>query len=201
VQQNYLTPQTPQSQVAVTYVLAQTAGDTNILAIGWNDTTAAIQSVVDSAGNAYQAAVATFRGSGLSQAIWFAPNIVAAAAGVNQVTVTFDQAAVFVDLRITEYARLKSTNPFDAGTSSSGSGINAKTGFVPVSAASELLFAAGMTSATFTGPGGGYASEVITNPDGDLVEDAIAATPGSYRATAPLNDGTWLLQLAAFQAQ
>jgi chitodextrinase len=201
VQQNYATPQTPELQVAVTYLQAQTAGDTNILAIGWNDTTASIQSVVDSAGNSYQAAVSTFRGSGLSQAIWFAPNIVAAAAGVNQVTVTFDQPAVFVDLRITEYARLRATNPFDAGTSSSGSGVSATTGFVQVSAASELLFAAGMTSTTFTGPGSGYASEVITNPDGDLVEDAIAPAPGSDRATAPLNDGAWLLQLAVFQAQ
>jgi hypothetical protein len=58
-----------------------------------------------------------------------------------------------------------------------------------------------MTGATFTGPGFRYASEVITSPDGDLVEDAIATDPGSHRATAPLNDGTWLLQLAAFQAR
>jgi chitodextrinase len=201
VQQNYATPQTPQSQVAVTYVQAQAAGDTNLLAIGWNDTTASITSVVDSAGNAYQAAVSTFRGNGLSQAIWYAPNIAAAAAGSNVVTVTFDQPAVYVDLRITEYSRLHATNPFDAGASSTGTGDDAKTGFVQAPAASELLFAAGMTSATFTGPGRHYTSEVITIPDGDIVEDAIAPTSGSYRATAPLNSGTWLLQLAAFRAQ
>lgn len=201
VQQSYSTPQTPQSQVSATYARAQAAGDTNILAIGWNDTAASIQSVVDSAGNAYQPAVSTFRGNGLSQAIWFAPNIVAAAAGANQVTVTFDQAATFVDLRITEYARLSSTSPFDAGASASGSGTEAKTGSIQTSAASELLFAAGMTSTTFTGPGAGYASEVITSPDGDVVEDAIAPAPGSYGASAPLNDGTWLLQLAAFRAR
>jgi chitodextrinase len=201
VQQNYATPQTPQSQVAVTYVQAQTAGDTNLLAIGWNDTTASITSVVDSKGNAYQAAVSTFRGNGLSQAIWYAPNIAAAAAGSNVVTVTFNQAAVYVDLRITEYSRLRTTSPFDASASSSGTGDDAKTGFVNAPAASELLFAAGMTSATFTGPGRHYTSEVITVPDGDIVEDRIAPASGSYCATAPLNNGTWLLQLAAFRAQ
>ena len=38
VQQGYATPQSPQSMVAATYADAQTAGDTNIVAIGWNDT-------------------------------------------------------------------------------------------------------------------------------------------------------------------
>ena len=77
VQQNYATPQTPQTTVSATYVSDQTAGDTNILAIGWNDTTSNLVSVSDSAGNAYQQAVATFRGNGMSQAIYVAPNIAA----------------------------------------------------------------------------------------------------------------------------
>ena len=63
---------------------------------------------------------------------------------------------------------------------------------------SELLFAAGMTSGTFTSAGTGFTSRVITSPDGDIVEDAVAATPGSHASTATLGGGTWLLQLAAF---
>ena len=42
---------------------------------------ASITSVIDSAGNVYQPAIATFRGNGLSQAIYYASNIAAAAAG------------------------------------------------------------------------------------------------------------------------
>ena len=57
-------PQTNQSSVAVTYTGAQTAGNTNILAIGWNNATSNITSVTDSAGNTYQLAVPTARGSG-----------------------------------------------------------------------------------------------------------------------------------------
>src|SRR5215831_18787083 len=59
VQVNAATPQTAQSQVAVTYSQAQAVGDTNILAIGWRNATSKITSVTDSAGNLYQVAVAT----------------------------------------------------------------------------------------------------------------------------------------------
>ena len=65
-------PQTNQSSVAVTYTGAQTAGNTNILAIGWNNATSNITSVTDSAGNTYQLAVPTARGNGVSQAIYYA---------------------------------------------------------------------------------------------------------------------------------
>jgi chitodextrinase len=201
VQQNYATPQSPQSVVSATYAGAQTTGNTNILAIGWNDMTASIVSVVDSAGNVYQPALATYRGSGMSQAVYFASNIEAMPAGTNAVTVSFNQAAVFVDLRVTEYARIRHASPSDGGTSANGSGSNASTAPVSVPAASELLFAAGMTGAVFTAPGPGFANRVITVPDGDIVEDAIAPSPGNYSATAPLNSGTWLLQLAAFRAE
>ena len=73
------------------------AGDTNILAIGWNNATSNITSVVDSAGNVYQLAVPMARGTGISQAIYYASNIKAAAAGTNTVTVTFNTSTPFVD--------------------------------------------------------------------------------------------------------
>jgi chitodextrinase len=198
MQQNYATPQTPQSSVAVIYTDAQTAGDTNILAIGWNDTTAAITSVTDSAGNLYQQAVGTFRGNGMSQAIYYAANIAAVAPGSNQVTVTFDQNAVYVDLRILEYSALRPTNPFQAGVSATGNSSSASTGSLSTTAPSELLFAAGMTGVLFTAPGPGFTSRVITTPDGDIVEDTVAASAGSYSAAASLSGGTWILQMAAF---
>ena len=119
---NAAAPQTNQSSVPVTYTGAQTAGDTNILAIGWNNTTSTITSVTDSAGNTYQLAVPTARGTGISQAIYYAPNIKAAPAGTNTVTVTFNTATPYVDIRATEYSGLDTTNPFDVGTSASGTG-------------------------------------------------------------------------------
>ena len=92
VQANAATPQTNQTQVSVAYTSAQVAGDTNILVIGWNNATSNITSVTDTAGNIYQLAVPTVRGSGISQAIYYAKNIKSAAAGTNTVTVTFNTA-------------------------------------------------------------------------------------------------------------
>ena len=197
VQQNFATPQTPQSQVSVAYSSAQIAGNANLLAIGWNDTLASINTVGDSAGNVYHPAIPTFRGNGMSQAIYYATNILA---GTNTVTVTFSQAAVFVDLRVTEYSGLSPTSVFDVGTSATGISTGADSGLLTVNATNELLFGAGMTADTFTGAGTGFTLRVITSPDSDIVEDQIAATTGTYNATASLNGSTaWLMQLAAFR--
>ena len=78
-------PQTNQITVTVTYTKAQAAGDTNVLAIGWGDVTSNIAKVSDSSGNTYAVAAPTVHGSVQSQAIYYAPNIKAAAAGANTV--------------------------------------------------------------------------------------------------------------------
>ena len=45
------------------YTNTQTAGNANILAIGWNDVTANLTSVTDSAGNTYHQGVAKLTGN------------------------------------------------------------------------------------------------------------------------------------------
>src|SRR4051812_10577065 len=129
VQQIYAVPPSPVSQVSLTFPLAQTAGNANILAIGWNDTNASILGVTDLAGNTYQAAVSTYRGEGLSQAIYFCPDI---RAGTNRLAVRFDRPAAYIDLRVVEYSGLAKTNMFDAGASASGTGTDASSGAVNI---------------------------------------------------------------------
>ncbi|PYK62002.1 MAG: hypothetical protein DME21_07435, partial [Verrucomicrobia bacterium] len=175
----------------------QTAGNANILAIGWNDALAGISAVGDSAGNVYHVAVPTFRGNGMSQVIYYAADI---KGGSNVVTVTFDQPAVYIDLRLAEYSGLMRTNAFDAGASASAIGANADSGSVTTSATNELLFGAGMTATTFTAPGSGFTQRVITAPDADIIEDQAAARVETYSATAALSSGAWLMQVAAFKA-
>src|SRR5262249_4809848 len=64
------TPQSPQSSVIVTFGSAQSAGNANVVVVGWNDTTAAVTSVTDTKGNAYARAVGPTAVSGtLSQSI------------------------------------------------------------------------------------------------------------------------------------
>jgi chitodextrinase len=200
VQQSSSVPQSPESQVVVTFTAAQSAGNTNVLVIGWSDTTASITSVSDSNGNAYETGIATFRGAGMSQAIYFAPNIKAAAAGGNIVTVAFSQAANFADIRALEYSGLDPVSPFDRGVSASGSGTAASSGPIATSFAATVILGAGVTSNRFSAAGSGFTSRVITSPDGDIVEDQIVSATGSYAATATLNTGSWLMQAAAFRA-
>src|SRR5437867_10738059 len=91
-------PQTAQSTVTAVFSLAQTAGNLNVVVVGWRDSIARVQSINDTDGNSYALAVGPTVVSGVaSQSIYFAKNIVAAAAGTNTVTITFDRAAQFID--------------------------------------------------------------------------------------------------------
>jgi hypothetical protein len=122
VQVNSATPQTSESTVTVPYPQAQGVGDLNAVAVGFNDTTSTITSVTDSAGNVYQLAAPLTQGSGLSQAIYYAKNIKAAAAGSNVVTVQFSGAAAYPDVRVAEYNGFDPVSPLDTSASASGSG-------------------------------------------------------------------------------
>jgi|GEM_PF-584347 len=196
VQQSSATPQSAQAQVSVAFSDPQNAANANIIAIGWNDTNASIANVGDTSGNTYQTAAPTFRGQGLSQAIYCASNI---KPGTNTVSVQFDVPAAYVDVRAAEYSGLLPSNSLDAISSATGDSATAASGPISLQTTNELLFAVGMTANQFTGAGAGFTARVITQPDADILEDALAATVGQYSATAPLSAGTWLIQLAAFK--
>ncbi len=203
VQVSAATPQsTKQSQVSVTYTNAQGAGDTNILAIGWRNLTSRITSVIDSAGNTYNIAGSMVSGSNfdLRQAIYYAKNIKAAAAGANTVKVTFSAAAPFVDIRATEYSGLDPANPLDVAGSAKATSVTPNSGSVTTTAAQELVFGAGMTAGKFTAAGTNFTSRIITTPRSDIAEDMFVTATGSYSATAQLSgSANWVMQVAAFR--
>jgi hypothetical protein len=198
VQVQSATPQSPQSTVATTFTQAQSAGNLDVVVVGWNESTGNITSVTDGAGNTYQAAAATVRGTGLSQAIYYARNIAAAGAGANTVTVRFDKSVAYADVRILEYSGLDQTNPFDVSRSGTGFAAQANSGAATTNFARELIVGAGTTSGIFTGAGSGFTARIITNPDKDIAEDRIVTTTGSYSATAP-QSGDWAMQMATFK--
>ena len=188
------TPQTTTATVAVSYPGAQTQGDLNVVVVGWNDTTATVQSVVDSAGNAYSLAIGPTSGTALRQSIYYAPNI---KAGSNTVTVTFNQPAAFPDVRILEY---RGVSTVDVTAGASGSGTAANSGAATTTVANELIFGANTVATTTGAAGSGFTSRVITAPDGDIAEDKIVTTAGSNSATATLtSSGPWVMQMVAFK--
>jgi glucose/arabinose dehydrogenase len=200
VQVGSATPQVAQTSISATFPAAQTAGHLNVVVVGWNDTTSTITSVTDGAGNVYQIAAPTTRGNGISQAIYYARNIVGSAAA-NAVTVTFGQAATFVDLRVAEYSGLDPTSPLDVTASAPGTTQSASSGTATTTAASALLVGAGTTIGGFSGPGSGYSLRIITQPDLDILEDRVVSSAGPYSADAPLLSGaSWVMQMVAFRA-
>ena len=116
-------------------------------------------------------------------------------------TVTFSASTPFVDIRALEYSGLDPVNPFDVGTSASGNGTSANSGTVTTTAASELIFGAGMTGGVFSAAGTNFTNRIITAQDGDIAEDRFVTTTGSYSATASLGgSAAWLMQVATFKA-
>jgi hypothetical protein len=187
-------PQTASTTVSATYPSAQTAGDLNIVAVGWNDTTSTVQSVTDSAGNKYMLAVGPTSGAGLRQSIYYAPSIVA---GSNTVTVTFNQAAAYPDVRVLEY---KGVTTLDVTAVGTGSGATASSGSATTTSANELIFAADMIATTTKAAGTGFTARIVTSPDSDLAEDEMVTTAGSYSATSTLaSAGPWVIQMASFK--
>jgi hypothetical protein len=191
------TPQSSVASVKVTYPQAQTAGDLNLVVVGWNDTSATVQSVTDSLGNSYALAAGPVKGTALTQSIYYAKNILA---GRNSVKVTFSQVAAFPDIRILEYKGLSTTAPLDvkAGASgTSGSNVVVSSGAATTTAASELIFGAGTTSGGFSKAGTSFKAEVIT-ANGDIAEDEVVSATGSNRATATLGtygSQNWVMQM------
>jgi chitodextrinase len=202
VQVNYATPQSTLTTVAVTYTATQGAGDLNVVIVGWNDTTSSVASVKDSSGNTYALAAGPTAVSGfLSQSIYYLKNIAGAAAGGNTVTVTFNKAAAFPDIRILEYSGIDTTSPLDVTASGSGNSNAAATSSATTTNANDLIIGADMIYTFTSGPGSGFTSRTITSPDGDIAEDKIVTVTGSYSASAPLNDyGPWVMQMVAFKA-
>ena len=202
VQINAATPQTPQSIVTVTYTSTQVAGDLNVVVVGWNDSAAVVTSVTDTKGNVYQLAVGpTVRAGVASQSIYYANNIAGAVASGNSVTIRFSVAAAYPDIRILEYNGLDKTNPLDVVKAATGTNKTSNSGAVATTNANDLLFAANLVQTSTRAAGTGFASRIITFPNGDIAEDRIVTAIGNYGATAPLTSaGPWIMQMVAFKA-
>ena len=181
----------------VTYGLPQTAGDLNVVVIGWGDTVATVISVTDSAGNTYAVAAAPVQGTALSQTIYYAKNIAASAS--NTVTVTFSQAATFPDVRAAEYSGLDTVNPLDAGGGAAGAGADMDSGPVTLTSAGDLFIGAADVGDVVKSPGRGFTTVTLT-AYGNNVEHTFPSGAGAIDATALEGDGdAWVMQGVGFR--
>ena len=202
VQSNYATPQSSQTSVTEPFPVTQIAGDLNVIVVGWNNSSAVVNSVSDSSGNVYSLAVGPTQVSGaITQSIYYAKNIHSAAANANVLTIKFSGSAASPDIRILEYSGLDTVSPFDVAVSASGQSASSATPSVAVSNPGDLILGANIVLSSTTGPGSSFTQRILTSPDGDIVEDRVASTAGNYSASAPLSaSAAWIMQMVAFKA-
>src|SRR5262249_4521181 len=133
-------------------------------------------------------------GTNIRQSIYYAPNI---KSGSNTVTVKFNQAAVYPDIRVMEY---RGVTTLDVASGASGTTATGNSGNATTTAANELIVGANTVFTGNNGAASGFTLRTITNPDGDLVEDKTVTSIGSYNATAPLSGaGPWVMQMVTFK--
>ena len=88
------TIQPTNTSVSVAYSNTQTAGNLNVVAIGWGDTVSAISSVTDTKGNTYTRAAGPTSTTGVHKPLLCQEHTV----GSNTVTVKFNQSAAYPDV-------------------------------------------------------------------------------------------------------
>src|SRR6202045_3608233 len=172
IQENYAVPQSPQAQVTVPFTGAQAVGNLNVVVIGWSDATSHVVSVSDTRANVYSAALSPTVQSGIqTQVIYYAAGIAAAAAGANTVTVNFDAAVSYPDVRIAEYGGISATTPVDVAAGASGTGTTGS-GTLATTNANDLLVGGGygQTSHAAAGPGRADGDGGLEQPDWSVVD-------------------------------
>jgi glucose/arabinose dehydrogenase/PKD repeat protein/fibronectin type 3 domain-containing protein len=179
----------------VTFPGANSAGGLIVVTVYWDNNDSV--SISDTRGNAYAAATArTNWYSGWSAQTFYAKNI---AAGTNTVTATFASAvSSFGIVQAQEYAGIDPMDPLDASSTETGYGTSMASAPATSTGENDLLYAAGGSVGAVTAAGPGYTARLSTA--GNLTMDRVAATPGTYTATADNSGGQWVMQLVAFRA-
>ncbi|MGZ3444027.1 MAG: hypothetical protein ACXVDD_31120, partial [Polyangia bacterium] len=189
------------SNISATFSKAQLAGDLNVVVVGMGDTNNSITSVTDTAGTSYVLAAGPTTNTGVLQAIYYAKQIGAAAAGGNTVTATYNTTVTYPTIALAEYSGVTTA---DKSATNTGSTLAASSGPVTTTVAPELVFAAGLpdnnSAPDFASGGGGFTVRVITSVAGMILEDRIASPVGSYQATGTLTSASpWVMQTVTFK--
>ena len=141
------------------------------------------------------------------QAIFYAYNILPAAARANTVTVKFSDPVTAPDVCTLEYSNiLSSSNPLSKFAGKTGNSDWSRSSSLTLPFLPDLLVAANIVEKgiTTTGPTGGFTQRLLT-PLGDSVEDRVVTgltATNSYNAGARLSAaGFWAMQMVVFRGK
>ncbi|MBS1865618.1 MAG: Ig-like domain-containing protein [Acidobacteria bacterium] len=183
------------SAVSIAFHSATQTGNTIVVYAIWSNTGAA--TITDSAGNTFASIGAPLVwGGGFSAQVFYASHI---AGGADTVTASFQTGVTsFGVLYVHEYSGIDPANPIDVTSSATGSSATLNSGSATTTAPNDLIFGAGVSDNSVTAAGSGFLSRDLAY--GNITEDRVGASIGSYAATATHNGKIWGMQMVAFRA-
>ena len=155
-----------------------------------------VTSISDSEGNMYATATHAVASPGGNVAqVFYAQNI---KGGANTVTITLSTTQ-YNDLYILEYSGLATGGALDVTSTASGTSNSATSGAATTTAPNELIFGFGGGDSGTYSPGPLFSAR--STFDGDIAEDMIVNSSGSYTATASISvSAGWTMSMATFKA-
>ena len=183
------------THVSASYNSAVKTGNMLVAYVIWSN--GGSVSLADSHGNAFTSARAAVTwGSGYSAQVFYAPVVTG---GSDTVTATFQTAvSSFGVLYIHEYSGISLTNPVDVTAAASGAGSTLNSGSATTTGSNDLIFGAGVSDNNVSAAGTGFTARDMAF--GNITEDRVASSPGSYSATATHFGTNWGMEMVAFRA-
>ena len=180
--------------VSIPFANATTAGNAIVAYVIWSNNGPV--AVTDSRGNAFTAVSnPVIWGNGYSAQVFYSTGI---AGGSDTVTAAFrDAVGPFGVIYVHEYSGIDAANPVDATTAAVGASTTLNSGNISTTSANDLIFGAGVSDNTVTNAGNGFIARSFAF--GNITEDRIASSPGSYSATATHQGNIWAMQVVAFR--
>jgi hypothetical protein len=181
--------------INVSFNKAVATGDLIVVAIGVVDPSPTI-TLTDSQSSSFQVAAAATGSQNFSESTWYA---FAGGSGNDTITAKFGGTKAEIDVRIAEYRGVSQLGTVDAQTGNSGQS-NLCTATLTTVTANDLLVASNFGPGGTAGSGSGYDERTQAVPNGPILEDRIAITPGQAQATIRLGGSApWVMQLVAFR--
>lgn len=178
---------------------AQNAADLIVCKAAWSDNTTTVSAVADTKGNTYtQVTNSPKTIAGLSVAMYYAQNILAALAGANTTTLTLTASPTTKKLECLEYSGAPTSGALDASVGATGTGTAISSGNVTSTVTNDFLVGADAVAGTITANSPNFTQQISTSI-GD-VEDRSVTTAGAYSFTPTQSTAVnWAALLAAFK--
>ncbi len=105
-----------------------------------------------------------------------------------------------MDVRILEYSGLDTSNPLDVTASAAGSSVSSEQRGGDHDVGQRIDLRSGDDGDGFLCARGRDSPRGSSPADGDIAEDKVVSSTGSYSATGQTSSAPWVMQMATFRA-